>query len=55
MSTIDDELSWILEETRDHIIEDYLDMFFEIFDDLKIGYDYPPVPVEVLKGIAIAR
>jgi len=44
----------MLEDTGEHITENYLDMFFEIFDDLKIGPDYPPVSVEVLRGIAIA-
>jgi hypothetical protein len=54
MSTIDDELSSMLQETGEHIIEDYLDIFFEIFDDLKIGPYYPPLPLEVLQGIAEA-
>jgi hypothetical protein len=54
MDKLEKELSAMLGETGEHIIENYLDMFFEIFDDLKIGSSYPSVPVEVLKGIAIA-
>jgi hypothetical protein len=54
MGNLDNELSGMLDETGEHIIEDYLDTFLEVFDDLKIGPSYPPVPVEVLDGIAIA-
>jgi hypothetical protein len=54
MNINDNELSSMLGETSEHIIEDYLDIFFEIFDDLKIGPYHPPVPLEVLRGIAIA-
>ncbi len=51
---IDKSLSYILSETGEHLMEDYLDIFFEIFEDLNIGRDYPSVPVEILGGIAIA-
>lgn len=54
IDNLERDLSGMLEETGEHIIEDYLDTFFEIFDDLNIGSDYPPVPVEVLQGIAAA-
>jgi len=54
MDNLEKELSEILRDTGEHITENYLDMFFEIFDDLKIGPDHPPVSVEVLNGIAAA-
>ena len=54
MSNMDYELRSMLEETGEHITEDYLDIFFEIFEDLKVGPYHPSVPLEVIKGIAIA-
>lgn len=54
MGNLERDLSAMLGDTGEHIIEDYLATFFEIFDDLRIGPSYPSVPVEVFQGIAIA-
>lgn len=48
------ELADMLAETGEHLTEDYLDVFFEIFDDLKIGHLHPPTPLEIIKGIGQA-
>jgi hypothetical protein len=52
MGKLEKELSAMLQETDEHITADYLEIFFEIFEDVKIGPDYPPVPLEILRGIA---
>ncbi len=47
-------LEYIFSETGDHITEDYMCIFSEIFDDMNIGPDHPSTPLEVIYGIAIA-
>lgn len=44
----------MLQGTAKHITEDYCDTFFELFDDLGIGYGHAPVPLEAVEGIALA-